>query len=380
MARVLPTRPSAEALRKEAKALLAAQRSGDPSCCETLRLLHGFESASDADILSADVNLAKAQFALALDYGFSSWPDLMRQVEAAAPPRAQVVRENGRVFIPGLEDYGFGAGDRENTVIASLAGAMRVMGEDYSYADLMGISGAAFRLQFHQPEWCPSSPHADCGFPCGETAANALPYEFVNHWVRKDPDLFEKARSAAVASIDAGLPAIISSQETGLILGYADGGKTLLGRPPYARDSGFNAYGLWIEQLRDARRWEAMEETERSGAQHANGHIYYCLVDARHSAVQYLETIAAEFDAPVAAHLRRAADLYREIAETHLCRECPTNIAPMPYMMKEGEVWTQGMRDAQAAILDEAQKIERRALAEIDRALAAMEQPESEEQ
>ena len=68
MPRELPARPSLEHLKKQAKALLAEQRRTQPRA-----------------------TLTGAQLALARDYGFSSWANLKRQVEArqrAADPRA----------------------------------------------------------------------------------------------------------------------------------------------------------------------------------------------------------------------------------------------------------------------------------------------------
>src|SRR5690606_3344319 len=55
----LPARPSLEQLRKRARERLAALRAADPSA-----------------------KLADAQYALARDYGFESWPKLVHHVEA----------------------------------------------------------------------------------------------------------------------------------------------------------------------------------------------------------------------------------------------------------------------------------------------------------
>ena len=61
MSRNLPDRPSLEFLRKEAKALLASLQQRD-----------------------AAAQLADAQYALARDYGFDSWPKLKAHVEQLA--------------------------------------------------------------------------------------------------------------------------------------------------------------------------------------------------------------------------------------------------------------------------------------------------------
>ena len=60
MSRNLPDRPNLEFLKKEAKTLLESLQARDPAA-----------------------QLADAQFALARDYGFDSWPRLKAHVEAA---------------------------------------------------------------------------------------------------------------------------------------------------------------------------------------------------------------------------------------------------------------------------------------------------------
>ncbi|HUU22855.1 MAG TPA: hypothetical protein VM389_10005, partial [Phycisphaerae bacterium] len=62
----LPTHPSLEHLRKQAKDLLRAQRAGDPSACGVLRRLRRFADQPDERILTAQVALSEVQFALAM--------------------------------------------------------------------------------------------------------------------------------------------------------------------------------------------------------------------------------------------------------------------------------------------------------------------------
>ena len=72
----LPARPSLEQLRKQAKELLRRHRAGDPAAVERFRT-HGHESA--------EPDLAAAQLVLAREYGFESWPRLVRHVESVNP-------------------------------------------------------------------------------------------------------------------------------------------------------------------------------------------------------------------------------------------------------------------------------------------------------
>ena len=72
--RPLPNRPSLEQLRKQAKELLQQLRNGDPSAAERLR--HYKPNFSDPI-------LADAQFVLAREHGFESWPRLVHYIQAA---------------------------------------------------------------------------------------------------------------------------------------------------------------------------------------------------------------------------------------------------------------------------------------------------------
>ena len=78
----LPQRPDLDQLRHQAKDLLKAHRKGHLEVCALLRHLNRFSHASDADILSAELKLNEVQFALALEYGFSSWDALKQHIES----------------------------------------------------------------------------------------------------------------------------------------------------------------------------------------------------------------------------------------------------------------------------------------------------------
>jgi len=84
MTKPLPLNPSLEHLRKEAKALLKAHRNGARSCCEVLRHLRQSSGSTDEEILSAEVSLTEVQFALAMEYGFKSWPELRGYLDTAS--------------------------------------------------------------------------------------------------------------------------------------------------------------------------------------------------------------------------------------------------------------------------------------------------------
>jgi hypothetical protein len=76
----LPERPSLQQLRKQAKELLQQLRSGDPAVTARLRKY----KTSVGDPILAD-----AQFLIAREYGFESWPKLVHHIQASQPPDLQ---------------------------------------------------------------------------------------------------------------------------------------------------------------------------------------------------------------------------------------------------------------------------------------------------
>ena len=73
----LPARPSLEQLRKQAKELVRAYRAGDATAHARLRSHKPSLSGATGD---APASLADAQFVLARELGFDSWPKLKRHI------------------------------------------------------------------------------------------------------------------------------------------------------------------------------------------------------------------------------------------------------------------------------------------------------------
>ena len=83
----LPTNPDLEYLKKEAKALRALHKQGDPSCCGRIRLYDtSNKNKSDADILTTHFSINDAQRIIAREYGYSSWATLKEYVESLKSP------------------------------------------------------------------------------------------------------------------------------------------------------------------------------------------------------------------------------------------------------------------------------------------------------
>ena len=84
MSKRLPETPSLDHLRKQARDLLAAHRSGDADALARIRQYHPrYAGLTDAEIQVADFKLREAQLAIAREYRHRSWADLVEMVNEA---------------------------------------------------------------------------------------------------------------------------------------------------------------------------------------------------------------------------------------------------------------------------------------------------------
>src|SRR5688572_33349954 len=88
-ARDLPARPNLEQYRKQAKELRTAYRSGDADAAHRVRRYGRAADASDARNVKAFA-LADAQFVVAREHGFDSWPKFAKHIEALTIAREVV--------------------------------------------------------------------------------------------------------------------------------------------------------------------------------------------------------------------------------------------------------------------------------------------------
>jgi hypothetical protein len=280
--------------------------------------------------------------------------------------------------INGLEKAHWGGGQRENSVVGALAAALEAMDESIPYYFLMGVSAGAFRLQIAHPDWCPSAPHANAGFRLYPVLNEALPFELLHVEPEQGGEVKgRRAPQALLESIDQGVPAFYSKEEESLVVGYEKQGTEVQGgADPLARAGG-RARPLGADRqvrgglcrLRVLDR-EPARRLDRQGEMIGNGFCYYSLIDARAAAIQYLNEISPELGAEAEKHLKQAAEHYSGVVKALMPRN-PTEIAPMPWMPHARD-WNQELRDEQAELLEEALAVERRAVAEIEEALAAI--------
>ena len=331
-----------------------------------------------------------------------------------------VRRADDRVWIEGVEPWSMG--QRGSSVHAAQAAIMAAVGEEVSYADLLGASGLAFRLQV-EPGFCPSSPHSCCGEQCVAGAVRALPWQIRVYAVDPDDSAgVAEARQAVVASIDRGVPVRYGSEEDGVIVGYQSDGEEWLCLHPLKGDTmfvetdwpwhiavftapkqavpsrrelavdalrkavamsrmergpegdyalGLHAWDVWLSKLDSL---ENADEEIRNSHMLGNAWIYGTLIEYRGVAAEYLRSVAGEFDDAAATHLRAAADSYDRLARELLADQerCVTATAPVPWLLVDGRTWTADMRADQMRRMRDALPLERQAIAELEAALASM--------
>ncbi|MFC1683333.1 hypothetical protein ACFL0G_03915 [Candidatus Zixiibacteriota bacterium] len=251
------------------------------------------------------------------------------------------------------------------TFIAALQRTLESLGEDHTYPYLMGLSGAAFRLQIHRDGLCPSGPDATCGF---DSCAHILKTLRYSYRCLQTSDGEETIKSAVKESIGAGIAAIaadlIETPDWGLIVGYDDDNDYLVltyfndhknkpqpaQKPPWfiyllgekpgslnrdeaerkslfllrnllenlsygAYHTGQAAYQAWLDRLKNIGRFLAGLRENRGDHLIGNYWNYISLIDARKAAKKYLqeEIRFRRFDND--AIYRKMGDLFGQEAE-----------------------------------------------------------------
>ncbi|UCD94269.1 MAG: hypothetical protein JSU69_10975 [Candidatus Zixiibacteriota bacterium] len=217
MSRTLSSKPDLGQLKNQAKDVLKGHKRKDRAVCGTLRLLRKFAESSDRDILAEKLTLNEAQYALAMDYGFTSWNALVHNVEEAtmSKPRGKPKRENGKVWIDGIPKLSWGVSGN-CTYAGALAAALTVTNHPFTYSQIMGYTGLAFRVRWYRRtdinDWCPSSPVGE--FPQEiDTTQRLTGWQFDVKERFGDPDPHRgQFTPEIVKSIDSGIP----------VLGHAD--------------------------------------------------------------------------------------------------------------------------------------------------------------
>ena len=323
-------------------------------------------------------------------------------------------------IIPGMENMDWGGGffTRQVSGLACLTEVLRATGRKTDYVEVMGLSGAAFKLTLN-PGICPSGAVAEVGYNCFSQGLSmfGLSADVINLNPEENPGGLEQARKAIVESIDRGIPAIYADGEASLVVGYRDGGKkfickvyageapgytemtelkgmlgdawsvyilrfdpggkslrdrviaslrravTLAKTESYPWDDrgptygGFAGYKAWVRDLEDT----AKEDLNP----HGNAYNYAILATSRAAASEYLTRISDDFDEEISEQLRAAAARYDRIADRmQEGKEC----AEFPW----DKSFTPENRALEATIMKENLDDEHAAIAEIQRTLESL--------
>ncbi|KKO11392.1 hypothetical protein LCGC14_0018730 [marine sediment metagenome] len=365
----------------------------------------------------------------------NQWPltlTLDGETIATFDPAAATV--SGRVIIEGVPSLGWGkSGD--TTFAGALESALSVTEHPYSYAQIMGYSGLAFRFRWgpRSEGWCPSVPVGE--FPEEQAAviwATGWQVQDEDNMDNEDDPHMERFAADMVASIDAGFPVVgygpgRPALNVAVAFGYDNGGESFLwwdffggdtpvvlpatqtgpwiwilksfNEPPSRRKQllaslkiavrnwhrpdeklppgkyyylwGDVAYTAWAADIRKAATFD---DEQQGPLFFANWWCFGILVDARNTAAVFLREYAdAAGDDQAATHIRKAADLYQQEGQLLGAFYGTKDAFIGPWSGKSAEDWTDEVRQREFAAIAQAHSLDRQAIAELEAALAAME-------
>lgn len=253
-----------------------------------------------------------------------------------------------------------------NSFILTLAKTAEFLNDTTGYTMLMGLSGAAFRLQMHQ-DWDPMAVVASEGYRCDTFGLQALGYEYRCLEIDEQMRNVEALREAIVQTLDFGSPVpalnLDGQSRWGVITGYQRSGREFIVRTYGTKRTGYSlndafptkicliegrdapmsrreaiirsfkiAQGIlenqtmvdgyycgkrgmeiWIQVLETGSFYD-LNEDEFDRILAANYAMYTSLIEDREFAAQYLETIAPEFP-DIQDKLLEMAELYRNESE-----------------------------------------------------------------
>ena len=288
-----------------------------------------------------------------------------------APDRTELcLKDTSARVLPGIPPLQWEAG-QDCTWAGAMHAALRYMGEHYSYEQIMGMSGACYRLAFTDV-WDWSATDALVAFDYSSILFRAIGYEPV--WAaRLEKDDRGLERKRIVADIDNGKPVLAINlriaPEWGLITGYRESGKAFYCRTYFDREylneagdylesdfwpflithfgertekpgetdilnaslralvdsfeapsargyhQGAQAYERWMEGLGSAALWSAaasQADVERRAG--VNDALLLNMIDARRCAAAYLGESASLLAGEGAQVLCDAAAIYGDIA------------------------------------------------------------------
>ena len=211
---------------------------------------------SPASVLS----LSEAQYVIARELGFASWPKLVASLTPRFPTRTR--REGDRVWLDGVPNLRWGSSP-EPTYLGALEAAFRSSDRPLDLTSLMGDSGLCFRLRWATRDggnsWCGSGPAGE--WPDEVSALNrATGYVFGWGPQREGAGWLESLQRRVVESIDRGWPILGfgAQMDMAVVYGYeAEGARVLLSDywasddPSVMPIGEAKEIGLFIEQIQE---------------------------------------------------------------------------------------------------------------------------------
>ncbi len=431
MSRSLPPKPNIAHLKNQAKDILKRQSAGDKSVCDVLKKLNRYKSLSDEKILAENTALNEVQFALAIDYGFKSWDAMIKHVRSLIDDTDNSISNynSRRVFIENLPKLSW-EHSGATTYAGALSSALSVTEYPLTYADIMGFSGLAFRLRWYRrtdiPEWCFSSPTGEFPEEMKATQANTgWLFDIYDKPTLSDQEL-SRLYDKIIHSIDIGIPVIghANDLDVAVLQGYEiakDGIYFLWNsynspkalRLPKSQiermiiipvshnsdidtaDSVINALSLygWRQRswtppdypekrehsylfgdlafktwMDDLIRADSFTDGQRELLYRVSNWCFLSLVDSRKQAGIFLDSHAHFFSTEISGYLKNAAVIYNN--QYRLLAEARETY---PIFVSKGAKGINdrntALRKREIAVLKEALDLDRRAIAEIDKAL-----------
>jgi len=343
-----------------------------------------------------------------------------------------VRREEDKVWIDNVPYLAFGK-NGDTTFAGALETALSVTDHPYTYEQIMGYSGLAFRFRWapRGKGWCGSIPVGE--FPEEKAAvcwATGWQLHDEDNMANEDDPHMERFAQDMVASIDAGLPVVGYGPNfnCAVAFGYQNNGEAFLwwdyfagdtpavlpaektgpwlwflkgfSEPPARREQlqaalkiavrnwdreltanpkddeylylwGDQAFTAWAADVRDA---DTFTDEQRESLLFSNWWCFSVLAGARGSAVTFLREYADAAGSDKAAkHLAKAVTIYAEAGEMFGGAFGDQDAFLGPWTGKQLADWTDEVRQREIEIITKAHELDRQAIAEIEAALAAME-------
>ncbi len=199
----VPSHPSLEQYRKQAKDLVKAHRAADPAVLKRIRAAHPhFAELPDPQIASSPFQLTDAQFLLAREHGFVSWPKFKSHIDSVNFRRkALLANDPSAVFleaacIPMGESHSSGTLEAADALLAENPELAR---SNIYTAAVLGDHDGVMRFLAATPE--------AAAIKGGPHEWDALTYLCFSRYLRLDHARSDGFVLAAAALLDAGASA-----------------------------------------------------------------------------------------------------------------------------------------------------------------------------